>query len=139
MATEGETYESLRDAYNQRTMKLCSDLHRLTNNPNFKRMADLMQHDIDARQPGLILWKHIDQMKQEHISNVLEGNTAFFESNEFSDERADGSLIREFQSIWKDLSAVNKKVVFTKLQNIFRIAERVRQSYFEAVLADAVM
>lgn len=134
-----ETYESLRDSYNQRTIKLCSDLHRLTNNPNFKRMVDLIQHDIDARQPGLILWKHIDQMKPEHTSYVLEGNTAFFESDEFNDERTEKGLIHEFQTIWKDLSPANKKIVFTKLQNIFRIVERVRQSFFDAVLADAVM
>ncbi len=134
-----ETYESLRDAYNQRTIKLCTDLYRLTNNPNFKRMADLIQHDIDTRQPVLVLWKHIDRMKPEHTSHVLEGNTAFFESDEFTDERADGSMIREFQTVWKDLSPSNKKTVFTKLQNIFRIAERVRQSFFDAVLAEAVM
>jgi len=120
-------------------MKLCSDLHKLTNNPNFKRMVDLIHNDIDAHQPALILWKHINDMKTEHISNVLEGNTSFFESESFCDERTDRGMIHEFQSVWKGLSPSNQKAVFTRLQNIFRIAEQVRQSFYEQIVAEAIM
>ena len=133
------TYESLRDTYNDRSIKLCSDMFKLSQNANFKRMADLIQHDIDAHQPALILWKHINDMKQEHIQNVLEGNTSFFESDSFHDERAGQSFIHEFQSVWNGLSASNQKAVFTRLQNIFRIAEQVRQSFYERIVAEAIM
>jgi hypothetical protein len=132
------TYISLRDDYNTRTIRLCSDLFKLTQHQNFKRLADLMQNDMDAQQPVLVLWKHIDQMKPEHIQNVLEGNRSFFESDSFNDERA-GSLVGEFQSVWHKLSTQNQQAVFTKLQNIFRIAERIRNEFYEELVGEAVM
>lgn len=132
------TYPALRDDYNARTIRLCSDLYKLTQKQNFKRLADLIQNDTDAHQPALILWKHLDQMKPEHIQHVLEGNRTFFENESFQDERA-GSMVREFQSVWKDLSPQNQNVVFTKLQNIFRLAERIRSEFYEDVLREAVM
>lgn len=136
---EGADYALLRDEYNKRSIKLCSDLFKLTNNANFKRMCDLLQHDIDAHQPALILWKHINDMKPEHIQNVLEGNTQFFESESFHDERAERGMIHEFRAVWNDLSPANRKTVFTRLQNIFRIAELVRQSFYDEILTEAVM
>jgi hypothetical protein len=132
------TYISLRDDYNARTIRLCSDLFKLTQRENFKRLAELMQNDIEAHQPALILWKHIDQMKSEHIQHVLEGNRAFFENDSFEDERA-GSMVREFQTVWHKLSAQNQNAVFTKLQNIFRIAERIRTEFYDDIVNEAVM
>ncbi len=134
-----DTYESLRDEYNKRSIKLCTDLFKLSGNTNFKRICELIQHDIDARQPALILWKHLNEMKTDHIQNVLDGNTQFFESESFQDERAERTIITEFQSVWKDLSPTNQKIVFTRLQNIFRIAEQVRQCFYEQILVEAVM
>jgi len=132
------TYITLRDDYNARTIRLCSDLFKLTQHQNFKHLADLVQNDIDTHQPALILWKHIDQMKPEHIQNVLEGNRSFFESDSFSDERV-GSLVGEFRSVWNKLSVQNQQAVFTKLQNIFRIAERIRNEFYEDIVGEAVM
>jgi hypothetical protein len=131
-------YTSLRDDYNARTIRLCSDLFTLTQNQNFKRLADLIQNDIDARQPALILWKHIDQMEPEHIQHVLEGNRTFFEDESFHDERA-GSMVREFQNVWKDLSPTNQQAVFKKLQNIFRVAERIRNEFYEDIVGEVIM
>ncbi len=132
------TYTSLRDDYNARTIRLCSDLFVLTQNQNFKRLSDLMQGDIDSNQPALILWKHIDQMKPEHIQKVLEGDRAFFENESFHDDRA-GSMVREFQTVWKELSPTNQNAVFKKLQNIFRIAERIRNDFYDDIVREAIM
>lgn len=132
-----DTYASLRDEYNTRTIRLCSDLFKLTQNANFKRLSDLIQTDMDARQPALVLWKHIDQMKPEHTQNVLEGNRAFFENDSFHDDRA-GTLVGEFQGVWKNLSARNQDVVFVKLQNIFRIAEKIKNEFFEDLLREVM-
>lgn len=132
-----DTYTSLRDSYNTRTIRLSLDLFKLTQHPNFKRLADLLQTDIDSQQPALILWKHIDQMKPEHIQNVLIGNRKFFEDESFHDERA-GTLIGEFQSVWKSLSPQNQDIVFVKLQNIFRIAEKIRNEFYEDILREVM-
>lgn len=132
------TYITLRDDYNARTIRLCSDLFKLTQHENFRRLSELIQNDIEALQPALILWKHIDQMKPEHVQNVLEGNKAFFESDSFEDERA-GSLVGEFRNVWHKLSAQNQNAVFTKLQNVFRIAERIRNDFYDDLVHEAIM
>jgi hypothetical protein len=132
------TYVALRDDFNSRTLRLCSDLFKLTNNANFQRLSGLITHDIEARQPALILWKHINNVNPEHVQRVLDGDVRFFVDDSFDDERC-GSLIQEFRSVWKTMSAANQKIVLVKLQNIFRIAERIRTEFYDDVVRDAVM
>jgi hypothetical protein len=124
---------AVRD-YNDRSYKLFVDLFKLTGNDTFNRYAQIVLTDRECGNETDIIWKHLQKVPEEYIQKILEGDRTFFETHQFQDVRADGSFIDALREDFYKLSEKNKNAVFVRVQNIFRIAERIRADHFEDLI-----
>jgi hypothetical protein len=124
---------AVRD-YNDRSYKLFVDLFKLTGNETFDRYAQIILTDRECGNETDIIWKHLQKVPEGYIQKILGGDRTFFETNQFQDIRADGSFIDTLREDFNKLSEKNKNAVFVRVQNIFRVAERIRADYFEDLI-----
>lgn len=126
--------KQLTKDYNERSIKVFRDLYKLTQNENFNRYVSIIEHDMESGNDYDILWKHLQNMSDEYTERVLQGDRSFFESSNFDDERVEKGLMNDIRQSWSMISPRNQEIVFVKLQNIFRIAEFIRNNHFETLI-----
>ena len=130
--------EILVNDYNKRIVSICVNLFELTQNDKFDRFGKIVQHDIDTSNTYEFLWKHIEQMNPEYIQEIISGNRQYFESDQFTDHRVDNGLVSELKNEWSNISTKNQNIIFTKMQNIFKIAEHIRNHYYDELVLHAM-
>lgn len=123
---------AVRD-YNDRSYKLFCDLFKLTGNETFERYAHIVLSDRECGNDTDIIWKHLQKVPDEYVHKILSGDRAFFESsNEF--QQVDGSFVEALRLDFHKLSETNKNAIFVRVQNIFRVAEKIRADFFEELI-----
>lgn len=126
---------AVRD-YNDRSYKLFSDLFKLTGNETFERYAQIVLSDRECGNDTDIIWKHLQKVPEEYTVRILAGDRDFFEapSNDFRTVGANGSFVETLRADFHKLSEKNKNAIFVRVQNIFRVAERIRADFFEDLI-----
>jgi hypothetical protein len=125
---------AVRD-YNDRSYKLFTDLFKLTGNETFDRYAQIVLTDRECANETDIIWKHLQKVPEEYTQKILEGDRSFFETHRFERERAtEGSFVDALREDFHKLSEKNKHAIFVRVQNIFRVAERIRADFFEDLI-----
>lgn len=127
---------AVRD-YNDRSYKLFCDLFKLTGNETFERYAQIVLSDRECGNETDIIWKHLQKVPEEYTDRILAGDRAFFEASsneEFQTVGANGSFVEALRTDFHKLSEKNKNAIFVRVQNIFRVAERIRKEFFEDLI-----
>lgn len=119
--------------YNDRSYKLFRDLFKLTGNETFERYAQIVLSDRECGNHTDIIWKHLQKVPEEYTHKIISGDRGFFEtSDDF--QQFDGSFVEALRADFHKLTNTNKNAIFVRVQNIFRIAEKIRTDFFEDLI-----
>lgn len=121
--------------YNRRILKLSTDLFRVTGNTRFTRFHEFVSQEIDTGNPGVFLFKHIENSDPVLFQRVIDENdmTVFTDGN-LSLARSPQGIVEEMRHVWSSLSAENQRATFTLIQNLFRIARYVHDHAYDELL-----
>ena len=125
--------------YNKRLLKLSNDLFLLTHNNKFKTFTEFIQHELEIGNISLYIFKHIENNDFDVEQRILSNDFSVFQDESIQHNKIDIELIHELRLEWSNIDSKNQKIIFKSIQNLFTIANYVKNNYYDDLLKISIV
>lgn len=127
-------YSKAVDEFNKRLVKLSNDLFEITGNERFQNFSEFCTNEFDIGKKTTFVYKFIQKAEPEMYERVLNGDRSVINSD--ISANIDLRIIEELRQIYSSLSQNNQDVIFKYFQQIFKIANYIKNNFYENLLED---